>query len=57
MALHDPKEFLDLVSRMRGAQKQYFKTRDRDVLQLSKQLERQVDQYIEAQRRPGLFED
>jgi len=37
------KDFRALVARMRQAQKNYFKTRDRDFLNLSKELERLVD--------------
>ena len=35
-----------MVSRMRKAQKNYFKTRDRDALNRSKEIERQVDEEI-----------
>ena len=35
-----------MVCRMRKAQKNYFKTRDRDVLIVSKEIERQVDAEI-----------
>ena len=38
--------FFDTVCRMRKAQKNYFKTRDRDALNLSKEIERQVDEEI-----------
>jgi hypothetical protein len=37
------KEFLELVKKMRGAQKEYFKTRNYDVLNKPKHLEKQVD--------------
>ena len=40
-------EFFDLVSQMRQAQKEYFKTRNTSILQQSKSLERQVDAEIE----------
>jgi hypothetical protein len=36
-------EILDIVSKMRAAQKAYFKTRDRADLEASKDLERKVD--------------
>lgn len=36
-------EFRELVAEMRSAQKAYFKTRSRDALERSKQLERSVD--------------
>ena len=42
-------EFMQLVREMRNAQKEYFKTRDKNVLQRSKELERKVDACI-AQR-------
>lgn len=41
-------EFYALVERMRNAQKEYFRTRDKGVLSMSKQLEREVD--IEIKR-------
>lgn len=40
------KDFFDLVSEMREAQKLYFKTRSKEVLQRSKILERKVDDEI-----------
>lgn len=40
-------EFVDLVKRMRIAQKQYFKTRSKEVLIESKRLENLVDKTIE----------
>lgn len=43
----DP-EFVDLVARMRDAQRRYFKTRSPDVLQESKRLEREVDAAVDA---------
>ena len=41
-----PEEFYALVANMRNAQKEYFKTRSRDMLSKSKQLEKQVDDEI-----------
>lgn len=41
------RDFFDLVSEMRSTQKEYFKTRDKDVLNKSKDLERRVDNEIE----------
>lgn len=41
-----PEEFYLLVANMRNAQKEYFKTRSRDLLSKSKQLEKQVDDEI-----------
>lgn len=39
-------EFIALVREMREAQIEYFKTRDKNVLQRSKEPERRVDAYI-----------
>ena len=39
-------DFEILVLEMRSAQKEYFRTRSKEILQLSKQLERRVDEYI-----------
>jgi hypothetical protein len=50
-----PSEFVDLVRRMRDAQRRYFKTRDRGDLDTSRQLEREVDRAVEAIQQPGLF--
>lgn len=47
----NPKEFFTLVSQMRQAQKEYFKTRNTGVLQQSKALERQVDAEIDRVKR------
>lgn len=40
------KQFFDLVSDMRTAQKSYFRTRSRLDLQTSKRLEKEVDEEI-----------
>ena len=42
-------KFMQLVREMRKAQKDYFKTRDRDVLAKSKQLEKRVDDEIKKE--------
>lgn len=42
----DSREFFDVVCRMRKAQKNYFKTRDRDVLSVSKGFEKTIDEEI-----------
>lgn len=42
-------EFMQLVREMRKAQKEYFKTRDKDVLAKSKQLEKRVDDEIKKE--------
>ena len=40
------REFFDLVSKMRKAQKEFFATRKNEALHESKQLEREVDAEI-----------
>ena len=40
------RDFFDLVRRMREAQRGYFLTRSRDLLDKSKALEREVDREI-----------
>lgn len=42
-------EFIGLVREMRNAQKEYFKTRDKNVLLKSKELERKVDSFLTQQ--------
>lgn len=42
-----PKEFFDKVSRMRAAQKEYFRTRSGRALSDSKRLEQEIDAEIE----------
>jgi hypothetical protein len=39
-------EYMQLVREMRNAQKEYFKTRDKNVLQRIKELERKIDVFI-----------
>lgn len=51
----DYDSFKDLVRRMREAQKEYFRTRDKDVLRKSKDLERQVDLELQTDNNPSLF--
>jgi hypothetical protein len=48
-------EFEKLVFEMRKAQRAYFSTRDKGVLELSKKLERQVDEYLKNKVEPKLF--
>lgn len=51
-------DFEKLVLEMRKAQKDYFKTRDKQVLELSKKLERKVDNYLmyaEGEHQQNLF--
>ena len=40
------RRFFDLTASMRKAQKEYFRTRSKAALVLSKELERQVDDEI-----------
>lgn len=40
------RDFFDLVREMREAQRSYFLTRSKDLLEKSKQLEREVDREI-----------
>ena len=54
------KQFRDLVRRMREAQREYFRTRSHFALQRSKELERQVDAELKADKpatpkQPTLF--
>lgn len=39
-------EFEKMVMRMRTAQKNYFRTRDKKYLQASKQAEKAIDDYL-----------
>jgi len=48
------EEFYDLVSRMRSAQKEYFRTRDANVLNESKRLEKEVDNAIKEHEEDKL---
>jgi hypothetical protein len=41
-------EFMQLVRDMRAAQKEYFRTRSKDVLNRSKELERKVDAELQS---------
>lgn len=41
------RDFIRLVSEMRAAQKEYFRSRDKTVLQNSKLLEKSVDAKLE----------
>ena len=57
-------EFADIVKKMREAQKNYFKARDKDSLDISKRLESQVDKIlaerlerIERKNNTGLFDE
>ena len=50
-----PAEFRDLARRMRAAQREYFRTRDRVVLDESKRLEREMDAELERDGQGELF--
>lgn len=41
-------EFMQLVRDMRNAQKEYFRTRSKDLLNRSKELERMVDAELQS---------
>ena len=45
------REFFYLVSNMRQAQKDYFRTRDQAILRTCKVLEKQVDEEIDRVKR------
>lgn len=45
------REFFYLVSNMRQAQRDYFKTRDQVILRTCKVLEKQVDEEIDRVKR------
>ena len=55
-------EFAELVEKMREAQKEYFRKRTSEMLQISKRYEKQVDEQLKARRerlaqnmQPDLF--
>lgn len=59
-----PREFYDLVVRMRAKQKEYFKTRTNASLTESKRLEKivddeiaRVDKIVYKQQNPSLWQD
>ncbi len=52
------ERFVASVEQMRDLQKQYFKTRDRGILQQSKNAEREVDKAIkELNDNPKLWDE
>lgn len=51
---HD--RFVSLVRQMRETQRTYFDTRDRELLDRSKSLERQVDRALLEMDQPAVFE-
>ena len=46
------EDLVKLVKEMREAQKEYFRTRDKSMLQRSKELEKAVDKYISEYNQP-----
>ena len=46
-------DFEKLVREMRKAQKEFFRTRSREALGKSKELEREVDKYLEERQLGG----
>lgn len=48
-------DFIKLVSKMRALQKEYFKTRNKDILMQSKAAEQEVDKYIYNHNNPSMF--
>ena len=48
------KDFRDLVRKMRQAQRDYFRTRQKGYLDISRHYEKQVDAEL-AQDEPSLF--
>lgn len=48
-------KFVDLVRQMRQTQRTYFDTRDRELLDRSKSLERQVDRALLEMEQPEVF--
>ena len=51
------REFRSLVTQMRWAKKEYFRTRDTALLEQSKALERQVDKELRETGQRKLFEE
>ncbi|MEZ5691152.1 MAG: hypothetical protein R3D71_05770 [Rickettsiales bacterium] len=49
------QEFVWLVEKMRGSQKEYFKTRNGDALNRARQLESEVDRFIKDYRQGVLL--
>lgn len=50
-----PKQFIDLVCRMRTAQKAYFRTRSYGDLDESKKLEQEVDKALRDFLEPKFY--
>ena len=50
-------QFIQLVRAMRASQKEYFRTRDKNILVQSKDLERQVDKTLSFFDNPLIFKE
>ena len=50
-------QLVKLVRAMRASQKEYFRTRDKNILLQSKELERQVDKTLSSFDNPLIFEE
>ena len=50
-------QFIQLVKAMRASQKEYFRTRDKNILLHSKELERQVDNTLSSFDNPSIFDE
>jgi hypothetical protein len=46
------QDFVNLVEKMRNAQKRYFRNRQNADLEESKRLERMIDNYISEAKKP-----
>ncbi|MDS3861046.1 hypothetical protein RIF25_09515 [Thermosynechococcaceae cyanobacterium BACA0444] len=54
--IQEIEKFITTVYKMRELQKRYFRTRSRGALAESKNLEKQVDQWIEKQLSNGIMQ-
>ena len=50
-------QLVQLVRAMRANQKEYFRTRDKNILLQSKELERQVDKTLSSFDNPSIFDE
>ena len=50
-------QLVQLVRAMRASQKEYFRTRDKNILLQSKELERQVDKMLSSFDNTLIFEE
>ena len=50
-------QFIQLVRAMRSSQKEYFRTRAKNILLQSKELERQVDKTLSSFDNLSIFEE